>query len=67
MKQCVQCRRSFADQNLNFCRFDGSPLVNKVVRPDEAATILFTSGHLNNVFPALEELRRINSSGKLYK
>jgi hypothetical protein len=41
----------FADENLNFCRFDGSPLVNKVAPSDEAVTILFTTGQLNNLLP----------------
>lgn len=30
MKQCVKCRQLFADKNLRFCRFDGSPLVDEV-------------------------------------
>ena len=66
MKQCVKCRQLFADENLKFCRFDGSQLVNEVA-PDEAATILFTSGQLSNLFPAGEDLRRTNGSGKLYE
>jgi hypothetical protein len=67
MKQCVKCRLLFADENLKFCRFDGSPLVNEGAHPDEIATILFTSGTLNDLYPALEELRRANGSGKLYE
>ena len=67
MKQCVKCRQLFANENLRFCRFDGSPLANERVTPDEAATILFTSGDLSNLFPALEELRNKNTSGKLYE
>ena len=67
MKQCVICRQSFADENLRFCRFDGSPLVNEVAPRDEAATILSTSEQLNDLFPTLEELRRTNNSGKLYE
>lgn len=67
MKQCVKCRLLFADENLRFCRFDGSPLVKEIVPPEEAATILFTSGQLNNLYPALQELRRGNGSGKLYE
>ena len=51
MKQCVKCRTLFADENLNFCRFDGSPLVKEVASPDEVATILFTTGQLNNLIP----------------
>lgn len=67
MKQCVKCRQLFADENLKFCRFDGSPLVNETAPPDEAATILFTTGQLNKLYPALEELRRTSGSGKLYE
>ena len=67
MKQCVKCKQLFANENLRFCRFDGSPLINEAVPPDEAETILFTSGDLSNLFPALEELRNKNSSGKLYE
>jgi hypothetical protein len=67
MKQCVKCGQLFTGEALKFCRFDGSPLVNKVAPPDEAATILFTTGQLNDLFPALEELRRTNNSGKLYE
>lgn len=67
MKQCCICRQLFADENLKFCRFDGSALVNEVAGPDEAATILFTTEQLDILFPALEELRRTNNSGKLYE
>lgn len=67
MKQCVKCRLLFADENLKFCRFDGSPLVKEIVPPEEAATVLFTSGQLNNLYLALQELRRGNGSGKLYE
>ena len=63
MKQCVICRQLFADENLKFCRFDGSPLVNEGTPLDEAATILFTTGQLT----AREELRRTDGSGKLYE
>jgi hypothetical protein len=35
--------------------------------PDEAATILFSTGHLNNRFALLEELRHKNESGKLLR
>ena len=67
MKQCVKCQQLVADENLNFCRFDGYPLVDEVAPPAEAATILFPSGQLNDLFPTLEELRRTNNSGKLYE
>src|ERR1700754_3278486 len=49
MKQCVKCRLLYADENLRFCRFDGSPLVKEITPPEEAATILFTSGQLNHL------------------
>lgn len=67
MKQCVKCRQLFADENLRFCRFDGSPLFDEVTVPNEAETVLFTSQQLNELFPALRELRRANGSGKLYE
>ena len=67
MKQCVKCRQLFADENLRFCRFDGTRLVNEVVPPEEAATMLFTSGQLNHLFPPHEELSRTEGSGKLYE
>ena len=67
MKQCVKCRHLFADENLRFCRFDGSPLFDEVTVPNEALTVLFTTEQLHDLFPALKELRRANQSGKLYE
>lgn len=67
MKQCVKCRLVFADGNLKFCRFDGSPLIDEVTFPNEAETVLFTTGQLNDLYPALHELRRAHPSGKLYE
>ena len=67
MKQCLICRTLFADENLKFCRFDGSQLSETVVKPDEAATILFTTEQLSQLLPALDELRPISGSGKLYE
>ena len=67
MKQCVKCGQVFADENLRFCRFDGSRLFDEVALPDEASTLLFTTGKLNDLYPALKELRRANGSGKLYE
>jgi hypothetical protein len=67
MKQCVKCRQLFADENLRFCRFDGTRLVNEGVVSEEAATVLFTSEQLNHLFPPLEEISRTNGSGKLYE
>ena len=65
MKQCPKCRRSFADGNLRFCRFDGSSLISEATTPHEAATILFTTGQLNDRLIQLEELRHRSESGKL--
>ena len=67
MKQCLKCRMLFADESLNFCRFDGSPLVDGVPSPDEAVTILFTTEQLSDLYPALQELRRAGGSGNLYE
>jgi len=39
MKECPICRQVFADENLRFCRYDGTPLVSKTLRADEAMTI----------------------------
>jgi hypothetical protein len=38
MKECPICRQVFADGNLRFCRYDGTPLV-KAAPPDEALTM----------------------------
>ena len=65
MKQCPKCRQLYADGNLRFCRFDGSSLIDEAIPAHEAATILFTSRHLNDQHPALEELRHRSDSGKL--
>ena len=51
MKECPTCRRVFPDASLRFCRMDGTRLVNKTVQPDEALTVLFSTGKL-------QELRR---------
>ena len=67
MKQCPKCRQVFAGADLKFCRFDGSPLISEATPPDEAATILFSSGYLNNRLTPLEELHRRSESGKLYE
>ena len=64
MKQCPKCRLTFADGNLRFCRFDGSSLINKATPPHEAATILFSSSHLNDQFTPLKEQHRESESGK---
>jgi hypothetical protein len=67
MKECPKCRQLFADRNLRFCRFDGSSLIDETTPPPEAATILFSSEHLNNQPTPLEELRGRSESGKLYE
>jgi len=67
MKQCPKCRLLYADENLRFCRFDGSALISEGTPPDESATILFTTGHLNNRFIPLDELRRRSEAGKRYE
>jgi hypothetical protein len=58
MKQCPTCRQSFADRRLKFCRFDGAPLMSPAVPGDEALTVLFSTGKLNERFGPLEEMRR---------
>jgi len=65
MKQCPKCRQLFADVNLKFCRFDGSPLISEATPPDEAATILLSARHLNNQFIPPRELRAGSESEKL--
>ena len=65
MKQCPKCRQLFTDEDLRFCRFDGSSLTSEATPPDEAATILFPVGHVNNRLTPLEELRRRSKSEKL--
>ncbi|HEY5883428.1 MAG TPA: hypothetical protein VIT88_02015 [Pyrinomonadaceae bacterium] len=65
MKQCSKCRHLFADGNLKFCRFDGSPLISEGTPPDEAATIKFSTRHFDDRFTPLEELNSRSESGKL--
>lgn len=66
MKQCPKCRQSFAGGDLRFCRYDGSPLINQTISPpDEAVTILFPTGPLNNQFAPLDGAHRRNKTGKL--
>jgi len=48
MKECPTCRRLFPDASLRFCRMDGSRLVNRDVRSDEALTIRFSTGKLRH-------------------
>lgn len=49
MKECPTCRRLFPDASLKFCRMDGTRLVDTSSRPDEALTILFTTGKLREL------------------
>lgn len=49
MNQCPTCGRLFPDPSLKFCRMDGARLVNKAVRADEALTVLFTTGRLQEL------------------
>lgn len=59
MKQCPKCRQlCLPTQNLRICRFDSFPLISEATPPKEAATILFSIGHLNNRFTPLDKLRR---------
>lgn len=44
MKECPKCRRVYTDGSLNFCRVDGTRLVNKGVCSDDAVTIRFPVG-----------------------
>jgi hypothetical protein len=67
MKECRTCRQLFADDDLRFCRFDGSPLISKATPTDEDTTILFSSGYLNERLKQFEELRISSESGKLYE
>jgi hypothetical protein len=48
----------FADLRLKFCRFDGAPLNNAAAPADEALTVLFSTGRLNERFGPLQEIRR---------
>ena len=71
MKQCPKCRQLFAGGDLKFCRFDGSRLIGSrlinepIMAPEEAVTILFPTGPLNN--QSAEGLHHGNQTGKLSK
>ena len=65
MKECPKCRQLYSLEDLRFCRFDGSRLINEGTLPHEAATILFSSAHLEERFASLEDPRRASESGKL--
>ncbi|HEX5885957.1 MAG TPA: hypothetical protein VFY67_15545 [Pyrinomonadaceae bacterium] len=66
MKQCPKCRQLFAGGDLRFCRFDGSRLINETITPpEEAVTILFPTGPLNN--QSVDGLHHRNQTGKLSK
>ena len=49
MKECPTCRLRFADGNLRFCRYDGTPLVTRCERADEAVTILLSTAELRRI------------------
>jgi hypothetical protein len=44
MKECPKCRQIFANGNLRFCRYDGTPLVDKSVPADEVLTMRLLKG-----------------------
>lgn len=67
MKQCPKCQQLFVDENLRFCRFDGSSLISEATPPHEAPTILIPTGYLNYQPALLDELRHRSESGKLSK
>lgn len=64
MKRCPACRHLFADNDVRFCRFDGSSLMSEAQPPNEAATILFSTEQLNKRLTPREELCRESESGK---
>ena len=45
-KECPMCQQLFADENLRFCRYDGTQLVSRSARADEAVTIQLSTGRL---------------------
>ncbi|HEU4433968.1 MAG TPA: hypothetical protein VFR51_11365 [Pyrinomonadaceae bacterium] len=67
MKQCPKCRQLFANDDLRFCRFDGSRLLSETLPLDEGPTILLLPGQLINRFTPREELPPGSKSGKLYE
>ena len=38
MKRCPECRRTYADESLNFCRVDGTPLVAAAASDESGPT-----------------------------
>ena len=67
MKQCPKCRQLFANDDLRFCRLDGSRLLSETLPLDEGPTMLLLPGHLINRFSSREELPPRSKSGKLYE
>ena len=67
MKQCPKCRQLFANDDLRFCRLDGSRLLSETLPLDEGPTILLLPGQLINRFTSREELPPRTKSGKLYE
>lgn len=43
MKRCPTCRRSYTDEAFNFCRDDGTPLIEEDAAGVEPQTLLFNS------------------------
>ena len=62
MKKCPKCKQLFSHRELRFCRYDGCPLVNESRPLDEATTLLFSTGQLNQQASLLDEIRQ--SSGR---
>jgi len=67
MKQCPKCRQLFGNDDLRFCRLDGSRLLSETLPLDEGPTMLLLPGHLINRFSSREELPPRSKSGKLYE
>jgi len=68
MKQCPKCQQLFANDDLRFCRFDGSRLMSETMPlDDEGPTMLLLPGQLINRFTPLDELPLRTKSGKLYE
>jgi hypothetical protein len=67
MKQCPKCQQLFANDDLRFCRLDGSRLMSETIPLDEGPTMLLLPGQLINRFTPLDELQPGSKSGKLYE
>ena len=67
MKQCPKCQQLFANDDLRFCRLDGSRLMSETLPLDEGPTMLLLPGQLINRFTPLDEMQPRSKSGKLYE